>query len=1127
MASAVDLPPELSCRPMPFVVLTGLDVTYNAVHKSIWDAFSNNRRNERLQISFSCLPGDHTYPQSKAKRSSYDWYIPKGLLKTGWLKKHLSQVPAVVVVFFELDWDDGAWREQYLACASRVQVVRTSLHGRTTKVAVVLIQKSSPLPPGEDLIAAERAAALCSACDLSAKSLFVLPHTDHLLGYITRLESAFYELAQAYYHTECRRVKAHKEFLNKTTHQLLFPRHQFKIAFFNEQMQESATALKHYHQCYNHIHELRLHDTNNLELKMVGGFVNYKICRLCFLSLSAPVDAISQFQRHVELFKPLCGNNELLFEHSAWLSKQFLVFGDLFNEAIQSENLTAVQTQHPGFYYQQAACYALLRKKLAHSLCRPVSNQPYPANDPLESESLEYYGQRPWRQSHQRIDLSDTSREKEGILALKLREAKFDHSWQIIPLLSSAVALFKKFPCPRLKRYLTIQMAKEYRFAKDFSKAIALLQKAKSQYQSGRWCHIFTQLLALLLDCAYCTADVNLYCAFSSELLGRYSQITIDEKTKIQENLISIISGKVPKRIVIDKAYVGEVRPEDHDPNQAHEVWKEALDKPAIHTSVDVVDLVPFIECKVLFSQEQYPLDSCALIHLHSILFAPQPVQVSELTISFNHSVYDITKSFAGDEFRLEPWKVKSHSFEFPFHRSDVLKSIEVEKLTLSVFSSTGSLTLKWPGSKLEQVAFDIPSCPRNVQASCTKWSAIPSRRCTTATERACQLQVDVKHMAPALVGEVFPMQVCIFSKESDGILAENVTVLASLEPSLHQEEELFQDTCVSLTAYELSECNSKTAELKFGDLHPGEELERVIYVKANTHGTLKFTFQTSYSVRDVAIFSCIDSLKQLKTMTCSSSASTEVSFDVLPPFKIASHVTSKNFETASSIVYNKPFFVLTTLTLGSNWPIQIFSTQTTLPSESGFSVIGGAEGLNGVLYKDESLTDCLNVICNNSTDRHVDNTSVGYFKVEWQRLDKFGDVPRVLTTLKLPNVTAKLVPLHVNASLPSFAVLREAFQISFSIENQSNESRLVEIQYLSSDAFMFAGPKQTNNFLSPFSTHSLTFNIIPLALGYQTLPHLRIMMSHSHASVDGKFEDVDLLSLPTHLIVKPAQYND
>lgn len=95
---------------------------------------------------------------------------------------------------------------------------RTSLQSRNTKVAVVLIQKKTPLPPGkvcsntvsvasacwgrsrhyllplslvlyflgEDVVASERAAALCNACDLSGKSLFVLPHTDHLVGYIIR-----------------------------------------------------------------------------------------------------------------------------------------------------------------------------------------------------------------------------------------------------------------------------------------------------------------------------------------------------------------------------------------------------------------------------------------------------------------------------------------------------------------------------------------------------------------------------------------------------------------------------------------------------------------------------------------------------------------------------------------------------------------------------------------------------------------------------------------------------------------------------------------------------------------------------------------------------------------------------
>ena len=49
-------------------------------------------------------------------------------------------------------------------------------------------------------------------------------------------------------------------------------------------------------------------------------------------------------------------------------SLRFQVFGDLFDEAIKL-GLTAIQTQHPGFYYQQAANHSSARKQLCRELC--------------------------------------------------------------------------------------------------------------------------------------------------------------------------------------------------------------------------------------------------------------------------------------------------------------------------------------------------------------------------------------------------------------------------------------------------------------------------------------------------------------------------------------------------------------------------------------------------------------------------------------------------------------------------------------------------------------------------------------------------------------------------------------
>lgn len=63
---------------------------------------------------------------------------------------------------------------------------RAALEGRNTRLGVVLIQQKAPLPTGEDVLAAERAAALCSVSDINPKCLFVLPHVDHLQGYVLR-----------------------------------------------------------------------------------------------------------------------------------------------------------------------------------------------------------------------------------------------------------------------------------------------------------------------------------------------------------------------------------------------------------------------------------------------------------------------------------------------------------------------------------------------------------------------------------------------------------------------------------------------------------------------------------------------------------------------------------------------------------------------------------------------------------------------------------------------------------------------------------------------------------------------------------------------------------------------------
>ena len=82
-----ELPGELVAKPLALVGLTGLDLS-NPMHRSIWDAFSNNRRPDSLPVQFKQLSYTHEFPTVKpkvcqcfsARRLKEEWLIVVSLL---------------------------------------------------------------------------------------------------------------------------------------------------------------------------------------------------------------------------------------------------------------------------------------------------------------------------------------------------------------------------------------------------------------------------------------------------------------------------------------------------------------------------------------------------------------------------------------------------------------------------------------------------------------------------------------------------------------------------------------------------------------------------------------------------------------------------------------------------------------------------------------------------------------------------------------------------------------------------------------------------------------------------------------------------------------------------------------
>jgi hypothetical protein len=74
---------------------------------------------------------------------------------------------------------------------------------------------------------------------------------------------------------------------------------------------------RHYTHAYNNLLEIRIVDTNALEIRTVAGFINYKLCKLMFALISR--EMLYHNSRHILTgFKNRMGFQELSFEHYAW-----------------------------------------------------------------------------------------------------------------------------------------------------------------------------------------------------------------------------------------------------------------------------------------------------------------------------------------------------------------------------------------------------------------------------------------------------------------------------------------------------------------------------------------------------------------------------------------------------------------------------------------------------------------------------------------------------------------------------------------------------------------------------------------------------------------------------------------
>ncbi|KAK6637936.1 hypothetical protein RUM44_008358 [Polyplax serrata] len=1058
VSDPLGFPPELYSKPSALVGLCGLDIQNNSLHRSIWDVFRTSH--ERSSITCKLFGLSHSFPPVKAKRTTYDWHIPKGLFKRNWMKKHLLEIPAVVALLFDLNWEDANAEQLKAQCCAYFQGLRTALGNHATKMVIILIQKVAPLP--DDTKAAEKAKLLCAACDIEPKQLYVLPLGDHLQGYISRLENVLSDLAQNYYHQEIIQVKQHKDQLNKTTQQYLFVRHQFKLGFLSELKQDNHNASKYYNSAYTLLKGVRLSDTNIVEVKLIAGFIIYKVCYLMF-KLNRPRDAISNFKFHIEYYKDKIGAKDLYFEHLNWLSKQYSAFGDIFNEAVK-QGLNAVQTQHPGFYYQLAAQCAIDRKNSAMELCKNVTA--YPASDPLKGlNSLEFYGQRPWRPGKLSAEPINPSLEMDGINALKYRENLVNHSGIIIHLLGSAISQFKTYKCPRMRLQLVVQMADEYFCSKEYGQALTLFSHILWDYKDEKWWLLLSKLLSKALSCAYVAANVQDYINFSLEALGPLAKFDTERRQKIFNNLMSVLQFKTPE-------------PEPEIPEQsvvqAQNSW-EATKRVELQSPPIEMSARSCIEARARFTKPVFGIDEVITVEIYLRSSCPYPIQFSHLAVVMSTSNCSSENPVPVDKenLKLNLGEVKKLIYEYKGNPADIGKMLQINSVLLTIgFVKERSATLKFVIAQgvndlpVEKTSDEFQFYRLSISDPC--FDKIESLSSAKLVASESKVKLHLKHDSPALLSEWYPIEVTIFNDEESTIVDSvlEVKFQSSDDLTIEQTTQLCTDVknCIPMSVIEIPLESIKSKETKVV----------IVYMRGHRIGE-----------RNLVIKLCYNHEKESATLT-KSSVDTLVKVPIIQPFEVSADVLSMKFEQIDKCFSRNPFILNVNVHVLSPWPIKVHHSTIKPSSFVKFCDEKVTSQLTEtVLNQSEGGSDMFPLVIDKASDQPV---ALGVYTLQWSRL---GTSEITSSSVTMPTIMCDPTILGVEMSLPAHGWVRKPMELEYNLYSYSNNVLQLDLFMESSDAFMFAGEKQILIHLLPGSIKKLTYNLYPLFSGLVALPRL------------------------------------
>ncbi|XP_042985040.1 trafficking protein particle complex subunit 11 isoform X1 [Carya illinoinensis] len=1141
-----EYPEELRTPPVSLVSLVGCPELHAAISKHL--------HSEQPPINTLALP-DFSKVSLFSRTPKGDdpspAHVVPGILKRDWLLKHRTRVPSVLAALFSSDQLSGD-PAQWLQVCSLLDQIKAVLRSRNIKFLLVVV-----VPHGDD-IGEDRMLALRKRAELDSKYVVILKPDEpsELKQSLSRLGSALAELANTYYRDEGKRVKLRIEKKTSSSSSIeLHIRYCFKVAVYAEFRRDWAEALRFYEDAYHTLREMvgtskRLPAIQRLvEIKTVAEQLHFKISTL-LLHGGKVGEAVTWFRQHNGSYRRLVGTPEAVFLHWEWMSRQFLVFGELLDKssaAITNISSLALGTadkplseweSRPAYYYQLAAHY-LKEKRACLELALSMSETGNEMDNGAESVVPSAYVGQFARLLEQGDEFAMQSLTDEEYIRFAVVEGKrFQDSYEIIALLKKSYESYSNLKVQRMGSFCGFQIGKEYYMAGEFNNAKQLFDDIASLYRREGWVTLLWEVLGYLRECARKYGTVKELIEYSLEMAALPVSSGTDTQMKYRENGPAG-PASLARREEIHKDVFGLVIGESGLSSvERNDDLKITLDNP-LHLEIDLVSPLRLVLlASVAFHEQKIKPSAPTLITLSLLSQLPLTVEIDRLEVQFNQSNCNFIimnaqrpplAATADDKqgHRVETsssltlstnkWLRLTYDVKSEYFMTDSDQSGKLE--CTSVIAKMGPYFTICCRAESPASMEDLPlfKFEDRVETSPTKDPALAftGQKATQIEEPDPQVDLNLGASGPALVGERFIVPVTVSSVGHavySGELKINLVDVrgGSLFSPRETEAYSLDSHHVELVGISVPEGKDETQldtdeinkiQKSFGlfsvpFLKCGESWSCKLEIKWHRPKPVMLYVSLGYS--PYSFESTAQKVNVHKSLQIEGKTAIVISHRFLLPFRQDPLLLSRikavaDSDLPASLPRNETCILLVSAKNSAEVPLKLLGMTLQEDNEDTgrpCSVRHEGEDLlePALLVPGEEFKKVFTVISEDDSSK----LTIGTACVTWTR-DSGSKAASVLTKQTLPDVNVESPPLVVSLDCPPYAILGDPFTYLVKIRNQTQLLQEVKFSLADAQSFVLSGSHNDTVFVLPKSEHILSYKLVPLASGVQQMPRFTV----------------------------------